>query len=81
MIEQTSAAQIGPFGYTHWSRKPVTPGAHGDLKLVPQTLADGWEGYCSCGEWRSFIGFDEIEDRDDLLLAIRERWAFHKAGV
>ncbi len=59
MREQHSAKEIGQYGYTHWTSKPTTPGAH-DVAYVPQTIADGWEAYCSCGEWRGFVSIYDV---------------------
>ena len=55
MIERHSAQEIGEHGYAYWSRKPVTPSCH-EAFFVPQTVMDGWEAYCSCGEWYGFCG-------------------------
>jgi hypothetical protein len=76
MIVQKSAADIGEHGYSHWSHKPVTPGVH-SVCLVPQSIADGWEAYCSCGEWRCFISFYEIASKDGLIVKLKSQHRLH----
>jgi hypothetical protein len=80
MIEQNSATAIGKYGYTHWTGKPVTPGQH-MIAYVPQTIADGWEAYCSCGEWRCFVSIYEIPEtmgvREATLAKLKERFQLH----
>jgi hypothetical protein len=41
------------YGYTHWTGNPVTPGFH-EVVFIPQSVADGWQALCSCGEWQDF---------------------------
>jgi hypothetical protein len=76
MIIQDSAEKIGEHGYAHWSGKPVTPDAHSIL-FVPQTIADGWEAYCSCGQWRAFESLYAIEGRDELRGALKKAHEQH----
>lgn len=75
MIEQHSAKDIS-YGYTHWTGKPVTPGCH-EIAYVPQTIADGWEAYCSCGEWRGFTSFYETPTREDTFAALKTAFERH----
>ena len=53
MMIQNSADAIGQYDYEHWTGKPVTPHCH-EVAYVPQSIADGWEAYCSCGQWRGY---------------------------
>jgi hypothetical protein len=63
-----SAAEIGSHGYAYWTDKPLTPNVHTPV-LVPQTIADGWESYCSCGNWSAFAS---VWDTDPDLPARRQ---------
>lgn len=47
-----------------------------ELKLIPQTIVDGWQACCSCG-WKSFLSFYEIEDRDALIAKLEEQHRLH----
>jgi hypothetical protein len=76
LYEKHSAQDIGPYGYLHYALTPATPQSH-TLLLVPQSIADGWEGYCSCCNWSIFISFYRIEDKDELIAKIRERHHLH----
>jgi hypothetical protein len=80
MKELTSAEQIGPHGYAHWTRSPTTPGIH-SITLVPQTIFDGWDAYCSCGEWMTFASFYDFESRDALLEALTKWHEAHVAAM
>jgi hypothetical protein len=80
MIIQNSAAEISRYGYTHWTGKPITPDIH-EMRTVPQTIADGWEAYCSCGEWRAFEQFRAIETREGLLAALSAAHADHISAL
>jgi hypothetical protein len=64
MLEQHSAEEIGQYNYTHWTDKPITPGIH-TIATVPQTIADGWEAYCSCGQWRGFCSIYDVYEAAD----------------
>ena len=76
MLEKHSADEIGQFGYTHYCHHETTPNEHG-LALVPQTIADGFEGFCTCGEWSAFASFHEFPTRPLLLSAITEAFNRH----
>jgi hypothetical protein len=78
MLIQKSAVEIGQYGYSHYTHKPVTPGEH-DIVYVPQSIADGWEAYCSCGEWRAFENFYAQPSKEGLLKALKEAFAEHAA--
>jgi len=64
------------FGYEHWSGKPVDD--QHQLELVPQTIADGWQGFCSCGQWGAFASFYDYAERDRLLDALRAAHKEHR---
>lgn len=66
--------------YTYWSGQPITPGEH-KLICVPQSVADGWQGFCSCGEWSGFLSFMMFRDRESLLAELKRLHEEHKAGV
>jgi hypothetical protein len=76
MLEKNGAEEIGEYGYAHWAERPVTPGLH-DLYLLPRAMFDGWEAYCSCGQWKCFVSFYEIEEKDALLAKLKERHCLH----
>ena len=78
MIEQKSAAEISRYGYSHWTGEPTTPGRHVPC-FIPQTIADGWEVYCSCGEYRCFISMYEAGDRDATIAKLQERFNLHRS--
>lgn len=80
MIEAKTAAEIGDRNFSHWSGQPITPNRH-TPHYVPQTLWDGWEVYCSCGEYRAFIGLD-ASTREETLGRLKAGHAAHvvKAG-
>lgn len=63
MREWTSATDIGKYNFTHWCDKPLTPYCH-EVLFVPQTIADGWEAYCSCGEWKGFFSLYDVKGKD-----------------
>lgn len=77
MLIQTGA-EIGEFNYTFWSGNPATPNAHA-IHYVPQTIADGWDAFCSCGQWRGFANFREFDTKDALFAGLKEAWASHLA--
>ena len=82
MREQHSAKEIGPLNYTHWTGKPVTPPCH-EVSFVPQTVADGWEAYCSCGEWRGFFSIYDVKGGDarkETLDALQSAFDKHVAS-
>lgn len=79
MLVMRSADEIGEYGYAHWTHQPVTPGQH-SIATVPQSMADGWEAYCSCGEWRAFASFYEYPSREGLLAALRGAFDQHVAS-
>src|SRR5688572_75173 len=78
MIEQLGVKEIGPHGYEHWSGKAPTPHLH-EPYFVPQSIADGWECYCTCGEYRAFANFYEHEETAKLIEALRQAHARHAA--
>lgn len=80
MLIQKSAKDIGQYNYTHWSDKPITPTCH-EIFFVPQSIADGWEAYCSCGQWRGFENFYEIPDREQLINALKAEFEKHVHGA
>lgn len=51
------------YGYAYWAGKPVTPGVH-NIVCVPQSIADGWGGFCSCGQWRDFVSIYDLSDAE-----------------
>lgn len=65
-----------PQGYAHWSGTPVTPGDHSRVKLVPQSMVDSWEAYCSCGEWLGIASMYDF-DRDDAIAALKAAYERH----
>ena len=64
------------YGYSHYSRKPVTPDTH-EPYFVPQTIADGWEVFCTCGQWSAFENFYNIPEREALLSALSQAHRNH----
>ena len=50
---------VGNYGYSHWSGRPITPGVH-EACFVPQSVMDGWQVYCSCGEWVAFVSTYDV---------------------
>lgn len=66
---KTSSEDIGEHGYSYWTGQPITLHEH-NLTKVPQSIADGWQGFCSCGVWSCFVSFYEFDSRDDLLAEI-----------
>lgn len=68
---------IGRYGFAHWAGRPADPATH-ELQLVPQSIIDGWEGYCSCGEWKAFADFYTHRTRDEAIAAIQHAHAEHK---
>lgn len=86
VAERHSAEEIGRYGYEHWSGKPVTPENHEAL-FVPQSIADGWEAYCSCGQWRGFASFRDLPPdqcknaRETVISCLRESHEAHKAAT
>lgn len=79
LIRNSAKEIIGP-GYAHWAGKPVTPSCH-EILYVPQSMADGWDAFCSCGEWRAFETFYEIPERDELLAALKLEFEKHRTSV
>ena len=74
------AANIGQYGYSHWSHRPVTPDIH-ELHLVPQSIADGWQGFCSCGEWVAFASYYDHRTKESLLACIKDAHGNHAAMI
>jgi hypothetical protein len=71
------------YGYEHWTGKPVTPGKH-ELAMVPQSIMDGWQGFCSCGEWSTFVGLYDLskeEEKDPREATFRRIEAMHAVHV
>lgn len=63
-------------GYEHYTGRPVTPGVH-EIAFVPQSIADGWQAFCSCGEWKEFCstrGF--TREKTQAVL-----WLYHAVHV
>lgn len=75
LINEDDTITNGRYGYTHWSGKPTDDQHTGCL--VPQSIADGWECWCSCGKWRAFANFRDVPGRDDLLKALRDAHGEH----
>ena len=77
--EQDSAKEIGTYGYAHWSEKHCDD--NHTAYLVPQSMGDGWEAYCSCGHWRCFICFQisvtESMTREDMRDSLVEAHRLH----
>jgi len=63
--------------YEHWSGKPITPGAHADVCLTPQSVADGWSAHCSCGEWMTFVYSQDFPIRELAIQELKQRHANH----
>jgi hypothetical protein len=80
IIESTSRTWSSDRGYAHWSGDHVTPGDHSKVKLVPQSMADCWEAYCSCGEWRGTATMGPFY-RDDAIASLRAAHARHSAEM
>lgn len=80
MKETTSETVIDRFGYSHWTHKPVTATCE-EIALVPQTVYDGWEAYCSCGKWKAFVGgYDpEAATRETTIAALQSAFERHKS--
>lgn len=76
IIEKQSAAEVGQYGYTHYCKKPVSVGQH-EMALVPQSIADGWQGFCTCGEWSAFASFYEFPTRESLFNALNDVFKRH----
>ena len=68
------------YGYAHYSGKPAVPDTH-EPYFVPQSIADGWEVFCSCGQWSAFENFYNIRTRDALLAALGEAHRAHVASL
>jgi hypothetical protein len=66
-------------GYARYSGKPVTPDVH-EKYFVPQTVADGWECWCSCGQFRAFES-EYAFDRDQTLMALELEHVKHIFNV
>lgn len=64
------------YGYTHYTGNLVTPGLH-EIAYVPQSIADGWQAFCSCGEWKEFVSAQGLT-RDETLSVLR---VMHDAHV
>ena len=79
MIEQTNAEAIGQYGYTHYTGMPVS--TKHEIALIPQSVADGWEGFCSCGEWRGFASFYEFSKKPELIGALKVAHAAHAQEI
>lgn len=67
-VRSGDEAAQAPYGYSHWSGKPVDD-KHRPF-MVPQSIMDGWQCFCSCGGWIGFASFYDILKRDDLLAAL-----------
>ena len=82
MIENNGTKEMGPHanGYTHFSGKPVDPTYH-EAFYVAQSLFDGWELYCSCGQFRAFGDFFEFPTPPQLGAALRAAFDRHVAHV
>ena len=65
-------------GYSHWGGKEP-PDAHAIL-LIPHSIMDGWEAYCSCDQWKAFSG---LPSREATFAALSEAHQGHlqKAGA
>ena len=72
----SGAASIGRYGYSHWTGKPPTSVPH-EVVFVPQSLFDGWEAYCSCGEWKAFVSQYDYQDRDETIKCLKRLHAAH----
>lgn len=66
------------FYYEHYSKKPATPDTH-EPYFVPQSIADGWEVFCTCGQWSAFENFYNIRTREALLDALGQAHRAHAA--
>lgn len=75
-IVQTGA-HVSECGYAHYSGEPVTPGCH-EILLVPQSIVDGWQAFCSCGRWRAFASFYEHATKQSLLEELKTVFDAHK---
>lgn len=63
--------------YEYWSGKPLDD--QHKICLVPQSIADGWEAFCSCGKWKSFKSFYDFPTKESLIDALRADHASHVA--
>ncbi len=62
--------------YAHWAEKPADLDTHEPL-LVPQSVMDGWQCWCSCGQEGWFASFYEFDKKEDLLAALKSKHAEH----
>lgn len=76
MMIQDTAEKIGQYNYAHWTGRPITPQCH-EVAYVPQSIADGWEAYCSCGQWRGFLSLYETPGRDETIAALKAEFDKH----
>ena len=79
MAFEQRGAEIGQHNYAHWTGKPIRPGRH-EIAFVPQTIADGWDAFCSCGEWRGFVSFYDEPDREAVFERLTKMHKEHAAG-
>jgi hypothetical protein len=61
--------EIGKYGFSHWSGKPVTPNEHRRI-FVPQSAYDSWEAYCSCGRWMGIASSWDYPTGDSAIAAL-----------
>jgi hypothetical protein len=84
MPEYTSAAEIAEHPdlrtYAYWTSKPITPDLH-IYALIPQSIGDGCEIWCSCGGFYCFEPLYRYESPEELTNFLRGRWARHYADA
>jgi hypothetical protein len=56
-----SESVLRDHGYTFYSGRLTTPGVH-EPCFVPQPLADGWDVFCSCGQWGARVSLYEVPE-------------------
>jgi hypothetical protein len=55
------------------------------LELIPQPIADGWQGKCSCGEWKSMSYFQDFDaplldhfgSREEVIADLQKQFEQH----
>ncbi len=72
------------YGYAFYSGNPTTPGVH-EPCFAPQPLADGWDVFCSCGQWGARVSIYEIPEnvgagQEWTIQRLRQKHEAHRAG-
>jgi hypothetical protein len=71
----TGWQNIGKYGYAHYAGECLLEEDH-RLKLVPQSIVDGWQGFCRCGEWAGFASLND-GTREQVIASLQAAHADH----